>query len=111
MKIGLFVDKGRELMGLSMKWGGFMDEWGISEGLSMKTGLFVDKGTELMRLSMKWGIFMDEWGNLERLSMKWGGFMEREQGAKKGGGWRLAGKMLRRRGRDRESIRTERFCR
>jgi hypothetical protein len=39
---------------------------------------------------------MDEWGNLERLSMKWGGFMEREQGAKKGGGWRLAGKMLRR---------------
>ena len=36
---------------------------------------------------MKWGIFMDEWGNLERLSMKWGGFMEREQGAKEGGGW------------------------
>ena len=28
--------------------------------------------------------------------MKWGGFMERGQGAKKGGGWRLAGKMLRR---------------
>lgn len=73
-----------------------MDEWWNSERLSMKIGLFVDKGTELMRLSMKWGIFMDEWGNLERLSMKWGGFMEREQGAKKGGGWRLAGKMLRR---------------
>ena len=45
----------------------------------MKTGLFVDKGLELVVLSMKWG-----------------GFMEREQGAKKGGGWRLAGKMLRR---------------
>ena len=79
MKIGLCVDKGTELM-----------------RLSMKIGLFVDKGTELMRLSMKWGIFMDEWGNLERLSMKWGGFMEREQGAKKGGGKRVAGKMLRR---------------
>ena len=45
----------------------------------MKIGLFVEKGTELMRLSMKWG-----------------GFMEREHGAKKGGGWRVAGKMLRR---------------
>ena len=31
MKIGLFVDKGRELMGLSMKWGGFMDGMGIFE--------------------------------------------------------------------------------
>ena len=28
MKIGLFVDKGREFMGLSMKRGIFMDEWG-----------------------------------------------------------------------------------
>ena len=60
MKNGLFVDKGTELMRLSMKWGIFMDEWGLSEGLSMKIGLFVDKGTELMRLSMKRGIFMDE---------------------------------------------------
>lgn len=79
MKTGLFVDKGQELMRLSMKWGGFVDGRGIWEGLSMKTGLFVDKGQELMGLSMKWG-----------------GFMEREHGAKKGGGWRLAGKMLRR---------------
>ena len=86
MKTGLFVDKGRELMRLSMKLGIFMDEWGISERLSMKTGLFVDKGRELMGLSMEWGGFMDEWGISERLSMKWGGFMEREQGAKKGGG-------------------------
>ena len=53
----------------------------------MKKGLFMDKGRELMGLSMKWG-----------------GFMEREQGAKerrseeakKGGGRRVAGKMLRR---------------
>jgi hypothetical protein len=37
----------------------------------MKTGVFVDKGRELMSFSMKWG-----------------GFMEREQGAKKGGGRR-----------------------
>ena len=54
-----------------MKRGIFMDEWWNSERLSMKIGLFVDKGTELMRLSMKWG-----------------GFMEREHGAKKGGGRR-----------------------
>ena len=40
---------------------------------------------------MKWGIFMDDWGISERLSMKWGGFMEREHGAKKGGGRREEG--------------------
>ena len=58
-----------------MKRGIFMDEWWNSERLSMKIGLFVDKGTELMRLSMKWG-----------------GFMEREHGAKKGGGRRVQAK-------------------
>ena len=32
MKIGLFVDKGTELMRLSMKWGGFMErEQGAKE--------------------------------------------------------------------------------
>ena len=87
MKTGLFVDKGTELMRLSMKWGIFMDEWWNSEGLSMKTGLFMDEGRELMRLSMKWGGFMErEHGAKER----------RSEGAKKGGGWRVAGKMLRR---------------
>ena len=62
MKIGLFVDKGTELMRLSMKWGIFMDEWG-----------------NLERLSMKWGGFMErEHGAKER----------RSEGAKKGGGCR-----------------------
>ena len=56
---------------------GFMDEWGISERLSMKTGLFMDKGRELMGLSMKRGIFMDEWGISERLSMKTGLFVDK----------------------------------
>ena len=31
MKTGLFMDKGRELVVLSMKWGGFMDGMGIFE--------------------------------------------------------------------------------
>lgn len=31
MKTGLFVDKGLELVVLSMKWGGFMDGMGIFE--------------------------------------------------------------------------------
>ena len=43
MKIGLFVDKGTELMRLSMKWGIFMDEWGNSERLSMKWGGFMER--------------------------------------------------------------------
>lgn len=43
MKIGLFVDKGTELMRLSMKWGIFMDEWGNLERLSMKWGGFMER--------------------------------------------------------------------
>lgn len=73
MKIGLFVDKGREFMGLSMKRGIFMDECGDFGEVVHEMGWFYGKGTRSE-------------GTKER----------RNEGAKKGGGWRLAGKMLRR---------------
>ena len=82
-----------------MKWGIFMDEWGISEGLSMKTGLFVDKGLELVVLSMKWGGFMDGMGIFEQKNEeRRGRKKESRKGGGEGGRWR---------GREREKLRRE----
>ena len=90
MKNGLFVDKGRELMRLSMKRGIFMDEWGISEGLSMKRGIFMDECGDFGEVVHEMGWFYGKGTRSEGTKER------RNEGAKKGGGWRLAGKMLRR---------------
>ena len=90
------MDRAAKFDVLSMKRGIFMDERGFGTRLSMKRCVFMDERGFWTELSMKIGLFVDKGTELMRLSMKLGGFMEREQGAKKGGGWRLAGKMLRR---------------
>ena len=77
-------------MRLSMKWGIFMDEWGISEGLSMKRGIFMDECGDFGEVVHEMGWFYGKGTRSEGTKER------RNEGAKKGGGWRLAGKMLRR---------------
>ena len=49
MKIGLFVDKGTELMELPMKWGIFMDEWGEFGEVVHEIGVVLWRGKKERR--------------------------------------------------------------
>ena len=59
MKTGIFMDKGNDSEGSSIKTAHFMDKADDSEDAARKRGLFMDRRMGLMNLSMKTGLFMD----------------------------------------------------
>ena len=53
MKTGIFMDKGNDSEGSSIKTAHFMDKADDSEDAARKRGLFMDRTMGLMNLSMK----------------------------------------------------------
>ena len=76
-KRGLFMDKGNDSEGLSIKTAHFMDKRDDSEGSSTKTAIFMDKADDSEGSSIKTALFMDKADDSEGLSIKTAHFMDK----------------------------------